>query len=150
MATRLANVKRRRTHAGALAFLVLVGFSDAVAGILAYLYGATAGAWLVTFLAWCLLSLAAHLHHDLTATIFLILLIPFALTVVFAKKADNKAAGCLVGLVLVGLWSLLHLALLLLVMLKHVLFAFITMLLSMHFSIKELYWLQLPSKNFCF
>ena len=108
MTTHLANVKERRQHAGTLAFLVLVPLADVVAALLAYLYGATAGAWLVTFLVWCAVSLVAHLHYDLTATIFLILLIPFGLTVLVAEKADNKAAGCLLGLVLVGLWSVLH------------------------------------------
>src|SRR5271157_3167133 len=108
MATHLANVKERRTHGGTLAFLVLVPLVDVIAALLAYLYGATAGAWLVTFLAWCAVSLVAHLHSDLTATIFLILLIPFGLVVLLAKKADNKAAAFLLGLVLVCLWSLLH------------------------------------------
>lgn len=108
MATRLANVKERRTHAGTLAFLVLVPLADVVAALLAYLYGATAGAWLVTSLAWCAVNLVAFLHSDLTATIFFILLILCGLTVLLAKKGDNKAAGCLLSPLLIGLWLLLH------------------------------------------
>jgi hypothetical protein len=108
MATHRANTKERGPHAGTLAFLVLVPLADVIAALLASFYGATAGAWLVTFLAWCMVGLVAHLHSDLTATIFLILLIPFGLTVLLAEKGDNKAAGCLLSLPLVGLWLLLH------------------------------------------
>ena len=110
MATHLANAKERHTHAGTLAFLVLVPLADVVAALLAYLYGATAGAWLATLLVWCAVSLVAYLHADLTATIFIILLIPCGLTVLLAKKVDNKAAGCLLSLPLIGLWLLLHFA----------------------------------------
>ena len=108
MATRLANVKERRTHAGTLAFLVLVPLTDVAAALLAYVYGATIGALLETFLAWCAVSGGAHQHYDLTATIFAILLIPFGLVVLFAEKDEDKGAGCLVSLVLIGLWLLLH------------------------------------------
>ena len=108
MATHLANTKERGFHAGTLAFLVLVPLADVVAALLAYFYGATVGAWLVTVVAWCAVSLAAHLHYDLTATIFVILLIPCGLVVLFAKKGDDKGAGCLLSLPLIGLWLLLH------------------------------------------
>ena len=108
MATHLANAKQRRRHAGTLAFVVLVGLADIAAGVLAYLYGSTIGAWLLTFVLWCVVSLGAHLHYDLTATIFLIPLILLALMVMLAKKADNKATAFLLCLPLIGLWLLLH------------------------------------------
>ncbi|HEY6406158.1 MAG TPA: hypothetical protein VIY29_01700 [Ktedonobacteraceae bacterium] len=108
MATRLANVKQRRRHAGALAFFALVGLSDVGAFVLAYLFGSTIGAWLLTFFWWGVVSLGAYLHDDLTATIFLLLLIPLTLMAVFAMKSANKAAAFLLSLLLVGLWLLLH------------------------------------------
>jgi hypothetical protein len=110
MATRLAHAKQRHRHAGTLAFFILVLAADLGACVLAYLFGATIGAWLLKVALWAIVNPVAYLHHDLTAVIFLLLLIPFglAILILLAGEVKEQLTGCLLGLVLVGLWCLLH------------------------------------------
>jgi hypothetical protein len=110
MATRLAHAKQRRRHAGTLAFFVLVLAADIGACVLAYLYGATIGAWLLKVALWAIVNPVASLHYDLTTVIFLLLLIPVGLAalVLFAGEGKDQLAGGLLLLILVGLWCLLH------------------------------------------
>ena len=111
MATHIASAKRRRRHAGTLAFVILVLAADIAASILAYLFGSTLGAWLLKMVLGILIDAIAYLHHDLTTVIFLLLLIPvgFAALVLFAEDdIKEQLTGGLLLLVLAGLWAILH------------------------------------------
>ena len=61
--------KRRRRHAGTLAFVVFVLAADIVGAALSYLYGATIAPWFYAFFPWLVAGLLHFLHGDLFTTL---------------------------------------------------------------------------------
>ncbi len=63
--------KRRRRHAGTLAFVVFVLAADIVGAALSYLYGATIATWFYAFFPWLAAVLLHFFHGDLLTTLLI-------------------------------------------------------------------------------
>jgi len=65
----MVMTKRRRRHAGTLAFVTFVLAADILGAAMSYLYGATVATWFYAFFPWLAAALLHFFHGDLLTTL---------------------------------------------------------------------------------
>jgi len=63
--------KRRRRHAGTLAFVIFVLAADILGAAMSYLYGATVVTWVYAFFPWLAATMLHFFHDDLLTTLLI-------------------------------------------------------------------------------
>ncbi len=103
----MVTVRKRRRHAGTLAFVFFVLAADIVAAFMSFLYGATVGAWAIYFFPWLGRSVLTYFHGDLVSLLFILCLL---LTVSIASLFRSLVGGCSATLALLLLWIVIRFA----------------------------------------
>ena len=101
----MVTVRKRRRHAGTLAFVFFVLAADIIAAFTSYLYGATVGAWAIHFFPWLGRSILTSFHGDLVSLLFLLcLLLAISVAILFR----SFIGGCSATLALLLLWIIIR------------------------------------------